>query len=508
MPNATAPPPLDLTSLHLPEAGERPAFDLRTALRELRLDLGFETARLFVRSATGWDLMEHEGAERMWHPLLDPVTMEGTPSAAEYRDVRTLPGVGTRLAALGCASVATIPTPGGGRIVLDSATPSGAGGWIERSRPYLELIQLMGDEGSSLQAAHDAGTIRAVFTACQQAVAHAAATTDDLLDGIRHATGANEVFLLTERGRDVDVISSPPASFPRVLTRDAQAALAADPLGPALDGATLSTLAMALGTGAATVAGAFGTDRRDETLIFAHRQGPALSPGTLSVIARAVATTRAAIGQRDRTVTSRVEHERLRMASALHDGLVQTVAGAVMQLEGLQTKLERDPSEAAETLERSKLEIRRSLGELRAMLFDLHQGRRDEEPETLGRYVEDIVQRWRLPARVNVKGDLTRVPPATLSVAYVVIREALANAAKHSAASSVGVNLTVLPTELSVHVGDQGRGFSPDDEDLARREHHVGLELLRRRVHELGGTLRVESAPGKGTRVVARLPLQ
>ena len=152
-------------------------------------------------------------------------------------------------------------------------------------------------------------------------------------------------------------------------------------------------------------------------------------------------------------------------------------------------------------------EIRRSLGELRAVLFDLHREPPDEEPEPLTRYVEDIVQRWRLPARVTVEGELTRVPPAILSVAYVVIREALANAAKHSAAFSVGVNLTVGPTELTVHVGDQGRGFSPADEDLARSEHHVGLELLRRRVHEMGGTLLVESAPGKGTRVVARLPI-
>ena len=506
-PNATPTSPLDLTSLNLPETSQGPAEDLRTALRELRLDLGFDTARLFVPSATGWALWEHQGAERAWHALLDPATLDGTPDGAEYRDVRTLPGVGPRLAALVCASLATLPTPEGGRIVLDSATPSGEQGWVERARPYLNLVRLLAGGGASLQATHEADTIWAVFSACQRSVAHAGPTSDDLLDAIRHATGATEVFLLTERGLDIDVATSPPANFTRTLSRQAQAALAADAGVPALAAATLATLAMALGTGATTVTGAFGTDRRDETLILAHPHGPGLSTGTVAVISRAVSTTRAATRNRERTVSSRVERERLRMASALHDGLVQTVTGAVMQLEGLKTKLERNPSEAAETLERSMAEIRRSLGELRAVLFDLHRERPDEEPEPLTRYVEDIVQRWRLPARVTVKGELTRVPPAILSVAYVVIREALANAAKHSAAFSVGVNLTVGPTELTVHVGDQGRGFSPADEDLARTEHHVGLELLRRRVHEMGGTLQVESAPGKGTRVVARLPI-
>jgi signal transduction histidine kinase len=142
------------------------------------------------------------------------------------------------------------------------------------------------------------------------------------------------------------------------------------------------------------------------------------------------------------------------------------------------------------------------------MLFDLTPP--EEEPEAqepLTRYVQDVVKRWRLPARVAVEGDLNGVPGRVLSVAYVVIREALANAAKHADGRGVTVTLSAGDRDLMVVVGDGGRGFTEADELAAREAHHVGLDLLRRRVGEVGGQLRIESRPGKGTRVIARLPM-
>ena len=99
------------------------------------------------------------------------------------------------------------------------------------------------------------------------------------------------------------------------------------------------------------------------------------------------------------------------------------------------------------------------------------------------------------------------VPARVLSVAYVVIREALANAAKHADGRNVTVTLAAGDQDLVVVVGDAGRGFTREEESAARDAHHVGLDLLRRRVGEVGGRLRIESRPGKGTRVIARLPM-
>src|SRR5438093_9910820 len=86
---------------------------IRPAMAAVRDDLGFETATLFAPGAAGWELLDREGPTRPWHAVLDPVVLEGTPEAAQYPDVRLIPGVGERLAALACASIALLPLPDG-----------------------------------------------------------------------------------------------------------------------------------------------------------------------------------------------------------------------------------------------------------------------------------------------------------------------------------------------------------------------------------------------------------
>ncbi|MGH2554249.1 MAG: ATP-binding protein, partial [Actinomycetota bacterium] len=75
------------------------------------------------------------------------------------------------------------------------------------------------------------------------------------------------------------------------------------------------------------------------------------------------------------------------------------------------------------------------------------------------------------------------------------------------AGRNVTVTLSASHEDLTVIVGDGGRGFTRQDELAAREANHIGLDMLRRRVGEVGGKLRVESRPGKGTRVIAQLPI-
>jgi two-component system sensor kinase len=142
------------------------------------------------------------------------------------------------------------------------------------------------------------------------------------------------------------------------------------------------------------------------------------------------------------------------------------------------------------------------------MLFNLSRDGESEQHGPLTESITDVARRWRLPARVAVEGDLSTVPGRVLSVAYVVIREALTNAAKHAASNNVTVSLSAGVDDLTVIVGDGGKGFTRRDVQAAREAKHVGLAMLRRRVAEIGGRLQVESRPGKGTRVIAELPLR
>jgi len=196
--------------------------------------------------------------------------------------------------------------------------------------------------------------------------------------------------------------------------------------------------------------------------------------------------------------------ERTRWAYAIHDGLTQIVTAAVLELEWMARRVDLEPSTAAEALARSAVELRRALGEIRGMLAFLSQ----EEPtgeEPLEKLVQEVLERWRLPASWSVEGDTDAVPLPVLQAASSVIRESVANAAKHSASTDVAVKVHATRRSVEVQVEDRGRGFRPSE--TGPHDGHLGLEMMRRRVEEVRGTLDIESSPGRGTRVVARLPV-
>lgn len=493
-------------SEHVNTGGSR---DVRSALRAVRDDLGFDTASLFVPTPAGWDLLEREGPVCRWHAVLDPAALEGTPAAAEYPDARTVPGIGPRLSHMGCASVASLPLPDGARIILDSTEPNRLGGWIERAAPYIELMGLlygpMWSGAGALRDQAETPVLAAAFAACRSVVTRPGARIEDLVEECCAALGANELFLLAERGAEIEVNGPEENHCPRRLSRRV--------FGGDVDGSLslsrgeLENVAMALGMTSRALAGApAGTG---EVVIAGWSEQPALSPTSMAVVAQAVSTSAAAIRSRQQAVATVIDRDRTRMAYALHDGLTQTVAGAVLELEALHRRVEDDPDMALRSLDRSKIEIRRALAELRSMLFDLSERDHDPPPgEPLRAYVEEVVRRWGLPARVAVEGDFSRIPARVMSVTHVVVREALANAAKHAADAPVHVRIAATTGDLTVTVGDEGQGFSSHDEQAARAAHHIGLELLRRRVREVGGRLRIDSRPGAGTRIRVRFPLE
>lgn len=196
--------------------------------------------------------------------------------------------------------------------------------------------------------------------------------------------------------------------------------------------------------------------------------------------------------------------ERTRWAYAIHDGLTQVVTSAILELEWLTDRIASDPSEALKVVDETKAELRKSLDEIRRMLASLApQGSGAQEP--LESLVDGVMERWHLPAEWSVEGDLQAVPRSVLDAASSVICESVANAAKHSSSRNVAVRVRASQSGMEVRVEDSGRGFQKDGVGL--NGGHLGLEMMRRRVAEVDGTLDIQSSPGKGTRVVARLPV-
>ena len=196
--------------------------------------------------------------------------------------------------------------------------------------------------------------------------------------------------------------------------------------------------------------------------------------------------------------------ERARLAYAIHDGLTQVVTASVLELEWLARRAQVEPTDATEILETAADHLREALDEVRAVLAGLSP----EHPDAADRLddlVRDVLARWQLPAHWSIEGDLHAVPGPVLDAASSVIRESVANAAKHSTSREVTVRVHVSRLGIDVRVEDHGRGFRP--EESRAEPGHLGLEMMHRRVAELNGTLDIQSSPGKGTRVVARLPV-
>jgi signal transduction histidine kinase len=128
-------------------------------------------------------------------------------------------------------------------------------------------------------------------------------------------------------------------------------------------------------------------------------------------------------------------------------------------------------------------------------------------PHTLKSYVRSASDRSGVRTQLVLERMEERLPADLEVCVYRIVQEALTNVAKHAQAASCRVHLQRLPDSLVLTVEDDGRGM---DADPARRdgpERGLGLMAIRERASEFGGTVRVETHPGRGTRLSVKLPV-
>ena len=202
------------------------------------------------------------------------------------------------------------------------------------------------------------------------------------------------------------------------------------------------------------------------------------------------------------TVDALLLQERTKWAINIHDGLTQSVTSAILELQGLQHRIRTEPEIALASLKEVEDAIRADLKQIRGILFELDGGTPRREPP-MASFVNDLVERWHLPARVSIEGEVDRIEDRTLEAANAIVAEALANAAKHSGAPEVSVRIIAGLDELRIEVEDRGSGIAAAVDD----DPHLGLRLMRSRAERIGGTIEIDSKPGSGTRVVAVLPV-
>lgn len=205
--------------------------------------------------------------------------------------------------------------------------------------------------------------------------------------------------------------------------------------------------------------------------------------------------------------------ERQRLAREIHDTLAQGFTSIVMNLEAAEGAMPReipDEDRAKWHLDQARITARESLTEARRLVWAL----RPEylENASLPEALTQLAARWAdsagVAASVNVTGTPRQVPAEAEVTLVRVVQEALANVLKHADASRVVVTLSYISGQIVLDVIDDGVGFEPGRVHPDTPEGGFGLQTMRDRIGQLGGSLTIESAPGEGTTIVAELPLK
>lgn len=178
--------------------------------------------------------------------------------------------------------------------------------------------------------------------------------------------------------------------------------------------------------------------------------------------------------------------ERRRIASDLHDGVVQDLAGLAFSL-------------AAESHHESAAAVRAAITELRSTLVDIYP------PELSGARLRDALRD--LTADADVASLPDDLPAPAVALLYRAGREGVRNADAHAAASRVSLRAGVVGSRAWLEVVDDGRGFDVSELDERAAEGHFGLKGLAGILDDAGGALDVDSEPGAGTRVRAEVPI-
>ena len=143
------------------------------------------------------------------------------------------------------------------------------------------------------------------------------------------------------------------------------------------------------------------------------------------------------------------------------------------------------------------------LAEMRALIFELRPEALESEGLVSALEKQAAALRARHDIGVNTTlGEEPAMPPETKEALYRIAQEALQNTVKHAGAANVHLNVSQANGTVTLDVSDDGGGFDPTRDFPG----HLGLRSMRERAERLGGTLRIESAPGEGTRVRVRVP--
>lgn len=201
------------------------------------------------------------------------------------------------------------------------------------------------------------------------------------------------------------------------------------------------------------------------------------------------------------------EEERRRLAREIHDGPAQLLNSVVLRIDVCQRLLDTDLNRLRHELQQLKDLVRLSLQDVRKVIFDLRPMALDDLGliPALRAYLKDYKSKTDIDVELHVDSLTERFTPAFEVAIFRLVQEALNNVQKHAGATGVRVALSQSHDRLFLTVADDGRGFEPEQVRQVSGGT-FGLMGMQERAELLGGTMKIESGEGQGTRLLFTFP--
>lgn len=211
--------------------------------------------------------------------------------------------------------------------------------------------------------------------------------------------------------------------------------------------------------------------------------------------------------QLSRQILQAQEEERHRLAHELHDEAAQALTSLLVHLRLLERA--HDPEKAQQQIQELRDLTACALEDVRRVALDLRPTILDDLGlgPALEWRVDEFTEISGVHTHIQIDGLEQRLPPEIELVFYRVGQESLNNIARHAQAQNVSLLLCRANGQISLEITDDGVGFNPG-QTPADSPRGLGLLGMRERMAMINGTFTIESAPGRGTRIVAVAPLE
>lgn len=203
-----------------------------------------------------------------------------------------------------------------------------------------------------------------------------------------------------------------------------------------------------------------------------------------------------------------VLEDRERIGMDLHDGVIQSIYGVGLMLENARLTAEQNPAKTADSIHLATEALNATIRDIRSYIMNLKPDKLTHENliQSMKRLANDFHANTLVPTKFITKVEhVEALDEDQNNTFYMICKEALSNIAKHAHAKSVTVNFSEMKDRFVLLIQDDGAGF---DTSKKRKNTSHGVSNMFTRTRGLGGDMDITSYPGKGTTVIAWLPLK